>query len=250
MLSSQPQMLAVIVNIQLISTTIVPQKQPLKKQQKKTVIFPLLLLLLLPSYSHTYLQYTQLPRCRTLSKWTPRNLSFQLHSDEVWDTVKAQILVKISAALNPPVLDFTHYDILLYIPHVISKPSIPFVSEPNYTILLQKTLGKDKIKTGMLVNLTIVQLNAGADKENVVPQDNAAGSGGKSKPKTKDPSLLPGNMKKTAHIEALWERWRCKKKQATCFGAFCYIDANGNHVILNNECLDCWVASIMSYSCS
>ena len=41
------------------------------------------------------------------SKQAPVSTSLELWSDEPWDTVKAQFLVKISDALSPQNLDFT-----------------------------------------------------------------------------------------------------------------------------------------------
>jgi len=59
----------------------------------------------------------------------------QLSTDEPWDTMKAQILAKISTALNPPLVDFDNYNIMFYIPHVLPKPGLTFTIEYDFTIM-------------------------------------------------------------------------------------------------------------------
>jgi hypothetical protein len=56
--------------------------------------------------------------------------------------LKAQILTKISTALNPSIIEFTDYEIMFYITRIISKPGIPLATEVNYSLLQQKASGK------------------------------------------------------------------------------------------------------------
>jgi len=141
---------------------------------------------------------------KAVSRQILRSLSFQLQSNKPWDTVKAQILIRISTALNLPVLDFTYYQVVLSIPCIISKPGMPFASKADYTILLQRMSGKGK--NGILVALTIIQIDTRVDKENVAPPADAiTSSAGKSKFK-KDVNTLPGNKKKMGNIMASQER--------------------------------------------
>jgi hypothetical protein len=79
---------------------------------------------------------------KAVSKWFAKNPSFQLQSTEPWDTLKAQILTKISTALNPSIIEFTDYEIMFYITRIISKPGIPLTTEVNYSLLQQKASGK------------------------------------------------------------------------------------------------------------
>ena len=72
---------------------------------------------------------------KAVSKQLPKCSSFQLHSEEPWDTVKAQLLVKISDALGDAAhLDFSEYNLVVSILRVISKPGIPLASDNNYDL--------------------------------------------------------------------------------------------------------------------
>ncbi|KAG1763543.1 hypothetical protein EDD22DRAFT_952271 [Suillus occidentalis] len=59
---------------------------------------------------------------RPASKRTSRNQTFTLNLDKPWDTMKAQMLVKISDALNPGLLSYEDYEISWFIPCVLPKP--------------------------------------------------------------------------------------------------------------------------------
>jgi hypothetical protein len=85
--------------------------------------------------------------------------SLQLNSDEPYNTLKAQVLAKISTSLNPKTLDFQHYTVLYNIPHVVSKPGIPIPDESAYNFMIKRIL---KIK-----NLNTVSLHI----ESKVPED-------------------------------------------------------------------------------
>ena len=137
-------------------------------------------------------------------KRVPKNASFQLQTDKPWDTLKAQMLVKILDALDPPTIDFLQYNIMIAIPRVIAKPGIPLTSEAEYTMFLNR-IAHSKSKN-ILTNVTVIQPDNDNDKENAPENDTS-----KSKKKLKDPALLPGNVKKVANVQALQEHWKCEK---------------------------------------
>ena len=90
------------------------------------------------------------------------------NSNELQDTFKAQILIKINMAIMPKHLAFFFgtYSLLFSITHLISKPGMPVESEAEYlfmTLIEQDT----KTKTQM-VNITIDKnaQKAELDKEN------------------------------------------------------------------------------------
>ena len=177
---------------------------------------------------------------KACSKRVPKRASFQLQTDEPWDTLKAQLLAKITDTLNPTTIDFSQYDITIAIPRVISKTGIPLTSEAEYKIFLRRiTPGKAKI---VLANVTITQTSSSNDKENT-PENNA----GKSKKKlSKDTDLLPGNVQKVANIQALMVRWKCEKRQLNCMGTHCYILEDGAHLALSHEALESWAFAMVS----
>ena len=56
------------------------------------------------------------------SKRTLKSATLQLKSDELWSTLEAQLLVKISALLKPKRLNYEDYQVYFYIPRFIPKP--------------------------------------------------------------------------------------------------------------------------------
>ena len=179
---------------------------------------------------------------KAVSKRVPKSSSFQLRTDEPWDTTKAQLLVKISDALGAGAsLDFSKYNIMIAILRVITKPGQPLTSEADYTLLLHR-ISSAKVKDPILANVTLTQLEQPNDKENEATVDE------KSKKKAaKDPNNLPGNLNKLAKIAQLEKRWPCNQKQESCEGTFCYVDHEGNHLPLSHGRLDCWASSIVSF---
>jgi hypothetical protein len=73
---------------------------------------------------------------KAIAKCSPKTLTLQLTTDEPWDTVKVQLLVKISQALNPKVVDHNNYTVTFFIPCIFTKPSAPLHSDDNYKLLL------------------------------------------------------------------------------------------------------------------
>ena len=178
---------------------------------------------------------------KAVSKRLPKCSSFQLHSEEPWDTVKAQLLVKISDALGDAAyLDFSKYNLVVSILCVISKPGIPLTSDNNYDLFLARLKAR-KVKEKFFANVTITQLNGNNNKENEPAMNNKP-----KKNSRKDPDTLPGNVEKTNNIQMLQQHWKCNKRQNNCVGVYCYIDHEGNHLSLSHQRLDCW-ASAMVY---
>ena len=59
-----------------------------------------------------------------------------LSADLNWDTMKAQILVKIEDCMKPKKLDFDDYDVCFTIPRKVSDPT-PLATEDDYGFLLK-----------------------------------------------------------------------------------------------------------------
>jgi hypothetical protein len=98
------------------------------------------------------------------SKQVLVNTSLELWSDEPWDTVKAQFLVKINDVLSPPKLDFADYDTQFYIPRSLPKPGIELTTLENYESLV--TRAHNLLSGTPTVNITI-RKKGGVDKENI-----------------------------------------------------------------------------------
>ena len=147
-------------------------------------------------------------------KRVPKCSLFKLCSEESWDTLKAQLLVKVSDALGDAAhLDFSKYNFVVSILHVISKLGIPLTSDNDDDLLLTK-IKAGKVKDPILANITITQLDGNDDKENEPATNNKP-----KKNSRKDPDTLPGNVKKTNNIQMLQQHWKCNKRQNSCIGA-------------------------------
>lgn len=201
--------------------------------------------LIIPTIAHTINYVVSLfssaEMKKAISKRVPKSSSFQLRTDEPWDTLKAQLLVKVSDGLGDAAnLDFSKYNFIVSILRIISKPGLPLTSEADYDLLLTK-IKAGKVKEPILANVTITQL------EEVDQVNNKENENEKSKKKvTKDPDNLPGNLEKVNNIQMLQQRWKCDRKQNNCFGMYCYIDHEGNHVSLSHQRLDCWGSAMVS----
>ena len=169
------------------------------------------------------------------TKRVAKSYTLQLDTSEPWDTMQAQLLSKIDNALQPHPLDFTLFDISYTIPRIVPKPGMPLETEPSYLILLQHVC---KTKEPPIISISICQKGAAGQREDL---NNA------SKKKSRDPAMLPGNVKKNENMKALRERWLCPKKEASCFGMHCFINDEGStHLPLSHERLDCWAAAMVS----
>jgi hypothetical protein len=177
---------------------------------------------------------------KATSKRVPKCSSFQLRTEEPWDTLKAQLLVKVSHALGDAAsLDFSKYNFVVSILRVISKPGLPLTSDDDYNLLLAK-IKIGKVKEPILANVTITELDDN--------KENEPAANDKSKKKSaKDPETLPGNVEKTNNIQMLQQRWKCNKRQNNCIGVYCYIDREGNHLSLSHQRLDCWASAMVSF---
>ena len=92
---------------------------------------------------------------KATSKHVPKCSSFQLHTDEPWDTLKAQLLMKVSDTLgDTAILDFSKYNFIVSILCVVSKPGLPLTSDNDYDLLLAK-IKAGKVKDPILANITI-----------------------------------------------------------------------------------------------
>ena len=95
---------------------------------------------------------------KAVAKCCPKMLSLQLTTDEPWDTVTAQLLVKISQALNLKGFDYSNYTVMCFIPCILPKPGTPLQSDDDYS----------KCMSGKEQAISVV-ITENADKENKDP---------------------------------------------------------------------------------
>ena len=73
------------------------------------------------------------------AKQDPKSDFLQLDKDEGWDTVKAQVMVKIDLILKPPTIAYDDYNIMFTIPRYSPHP-MPLDSDEKYAYLVEHAL--------------------------------------------------------------------------------------------------------------
>ena len=108
-----------------------------------------------------------------------KSQSLQLLSDCPWDTIKAQILQKISISLHPATINFEHYTVLFYISRLIPKPGMPLTTPQEHAFMIDHA---SKAKNP-IVNLTITENERedNRDKENEADAEDDGARSKKSK---------------------------------------------------------------------
>jgi hypothetical protein len=101
-------------------------------------------------------------RKTVISKCIAKTAILKLDTGKPWETMQAQLLVKIDQALSPSHIQYDEYDIKFYITHVIPKPGLSLASRTDYDLMILKA---QKLKD-LTINITVVQLRSGNDKEN------------------------------------------------------------------------------------
>jgi hypothetical protein len=118
---------------------------------------------------------------KAISRHTPVSTSLEFLSDEPWSDVCARTLMKISVALNPPVLMIANYSVHITATRVISKPGLPLNSEDDYVLVL-KHLSKSKGDNVILSATICEKIQPGSDSE-VNKENNKEAEKSKSKSK-------------------------------------------------------------------
>jgi hypothetical protein len=116
---------------------------------------------------------------KPVSKRMPICVSLELGDKEPWDTIKAQLLMKIDAALSPLVLNFDDYIVMFHISRILPKPGMVLCTEENYAALLLRAANlTSKTPT---INVTIQEKKKELNKENEgMPSTTEAKNGAKA----------------------------------------------------------------------
>ena len=147
------------------SDIVVQESQPIILPQKCAkpasahVDAPRTTLILTPTVSHTINYavsfFSSAEMKKLIAKRVPKCSSFKLCSEESWDTLKAQLLVKVSNALGDAAnLNFSKYNFMVSILRIVSKPGIPLTSDNDYDLLLTKIKAR-RVKDPIIANITI-----------------------------------------------------------------------------------------------
>ncbi|KAG2109731.1 uncharacterized protein F5147DRAFT_575532, partial [Suillus discolor] len=122
------------------------------------------------SYIITVFSAAEMKKAKTKRK--PISTSVNLNSDEPWDTLKAQVLVKISNTIRPVSSTSTDYALTYQIPQVLPKPGLSLITQADFDGMMKHVNGMNAVS--LLVNITVVQGQVqGANTGNDENEDNA-----------------------------------------------------------------------------
>ncbi|KAJ7704015.1 hypothetical protein B0H17DRAFT_1193940 [Mycena rosella] len=180
---------------------------------------------------------------------------FVLKDSKEWDTVKAQILVKIANMLNPEKIDYDDYKIDLTVPRKITS-ALP-LNEDKYGYLIS-TLRKLDAGRELEAKI-IVEPKAGRVKSRPVEKENAvidldSEDEGEVRQKKKRKTVIPNekhisplNDAMNTKIADLRSKWACPTPRGGCSGSHCFIspnDPDSVHFPLGHVHMESWAAAV------
>ncbi|KAJ7027594.1 hypothetical protein C8F04DRAFT_1294007 [Mycena alexandri] len=172
-----------------------------------------------------------------------QTLIISLEDDEPFDTLKAQILVRIDNVNNPPTLDFDEYDVTFTIPRIVTNAIT--LDAGTYNHLLKKASKMDDPVAWIRIDPKKYHAPEKLNKENT--EELVTGRAGKGKKRTEVPKedrILPANAALNEKIGILRARWACSHPGGPCGSDFCYIKPDGEeHFPLGHDHFNVWAAA-------
>ncbi|KAJ7742536.1 hypothetical protein B0H16DRAFT_1890211 [Mycena metata] len=172
-----------------------------------------------------------------------QTLIISLGDDEPFDTLKAQILVRVDNVYNPPTLDFDDYDITFTIPRIVTDAIT--LDAGTYNHLLKKASKMDDPAARIRIDPKKYYAPEKPNKENT--EELVTGRAGKGKKRTEVPKedrILPANAALNEKIGILRARWACSHPGGPCGSDFCYIKPDGEeHFPLGHDHFNVWAAA-------
>ncbi|KAI6096154.1 hypothetical protein F5141DRAFT_1067872 [Pisolithus sp. B1] len=179
---------------------------------------------------------------------------FKLDSNKLYDTWKAQLLVRISQKLNLSWITYEDYDVSFTVPRIYPSPLL-IMTDDDYNFLL-KHVRKAKEPTA---NVYVQEKMMTTSHKHKCDDLGSSAEGldmeishkkwKKKKNKThspKDTNIDEADHPLNKNIHALQDCWVCHKKPG-CESKFCFINPldGGTHIPLTFACLDCWAAAML-----
>ncbi|KAJ7265185.1 hypothetical protein C8J57DRAFT_1069506 [Mycena rebaudengoi] len=211
-----------------------------------------------PTLHHTFVSYATtaaaLPRkitysvsvfsleqmgMKRLSRSPPANDIIILDDNEPWDTLQAQILEKISVAINPSTLNFADYRITFTVPRQVMTP-LP-LNSLKYPYLVENAL-ISKMKASAKVLVEPITTSVG--KENDQDRKGKSGSGRKTKVPNEQ-QILPRNLAVVTKIGALRAKWICPMPGGPCGSTHCFVHpTDQEHFPLGHAHIEAWAMAM------
>ncbi|KAJ7236981.1 hypothetical protein C8J57DRAFT_1087900, partial [Mycena rebaudengoi] len=186
------------------------------------------------------------------SRGAPITDVITLDNDEPWDTLKAQILAKISAALNPNPLIYDNYDVVFTVQTHVPEP-IHLDTAAKYKHLVSNALRIKSSATGKIV----VEPKLVSGRRSHLSKTEEKEDDGKLEvtrwscilivfqvPKERD--IPPGNEAKNTQIGAIRAKWLCPNPGSPCGSTYCFVHPDKpEHFPLSHQSIDSWASAIL-----
>ncbi|KAJ7131306.1 hypothetical protein C8R44DRAFT_871813 [Mycena epipterygia] len=169
-------------------------------------------------------------------------------NDQVFDTLKAQILARISESLKPGQLHYEDYNISFTVPRQVTD-SLSLDSPEKYQHLVLNAL---KIKADPSARISVVPKpgrviinneNAEVNSDEDDPKKKTKGK----RRKTTIPNarqILPGNVALNEKMGLIRARWLCPTPGSLCGSEHCYVQPDAvEHFPLSHTHVECWAAA-------
>ncbi|KAJ7769664.1 hypothetical protein DFH07DRAFT_938223 [Mycena maculata] len=174
---------------------------------------------------------------------------FTLHNSEPFNTLKAQILVRIASALHPAQEDYNDYNITFTVPRQVTDP-VTLDSDETYTHLVGHALKINSTPCAKIV-VEAKEDRAGNKENDAIEIDDESGDKTKRKgrPKTRIPNaqqILPGNIALNEKIGILRARWQCPTPGGPCGSEHCFVQPDmSEHFPLSNAHFESWGSAML-----
>ncbi|KAJ7284778.1 hypothetical protein C8J57DRAFT_1497665 [Mycena rebaudengoi] len=167
-----------------------------------------------------------------------------LDNDEPWDTLKAQILAKISAALNLNPLIYDNYDVVFTVRTHVPEP-IRLDTAAKYKHLVSNAL---RIKSSAAGKIAVEPKLTRATAIAVDDNDDEDEPKWKRRKTTvpKEHDIPPGNEAKNTQIGAIRAKWLCPNPGGPCGSTYCFVHPDKpKYFPLNHQSIDSWASAIL-----
>ncbi|KAI5994992.1 hypothetical protein EDD15DRAFT_2365882 [Pisolithus albus] len=179
----------------------------------------------------------------------------KLNSDLPFDTFKAQLLVKISAHLQPDTISFDDYEVSFSIPRISPTP-LSVTEEDDYIELIQRVKKAKNFEANIYIQQRSVpelkrkdhsgrkdldhprkDINESSDEERMAKCRKKKNQGTNNDVEVEQPV--------NTNIKLLRSRYVCNKKPM-CPSEHCFVNpANGSHIPLTFSRLECWASAML-----
>ncbi|KAI6148063.1 hypothetical protein BKA82DRAFT_16709 [Pisolithus tinctorius] len=166
-------------------------------------------------------------------QWKPSNTFLQLKPDLEWDTIKAQLLEKISQALQPKIISYTDYDITWVVP-CYQGSHMQLQTEDDYKFLLMHALKPKEPAVNIKIEVKLI-------KKRKTKSNDESGTKNQTDDSDSDDS---DDSSDRCYKKAKKSKWECSKSGCSSSADHCFIHpGSSEHFPLSHNHFTVWAAA-------